>query len=298
MTDDETTQEMKNVWIIPLALVLTSFSWWECFVVEDSKVAPVRWMYRVREKMIKKTRYFTFIWLSLVKMVVFFFVAWAVVVQNGIISDSSNLFDLFHDSFQVHKFNVSEVKDQILGDPYDEADVYELRYEAFLDTDGNVPLNVLLIQAFCCYGAYIFGKFACKVHIQGFSYSIPLSSVVPACITLLIAGCGARAADVCSLHPAIPDYLFFECPAVGDYFEYLKQEQTWLWIFWFLSQLWITVHIWFPKSTRLASTEQVHNRVGNWNVIIRKYVLFKSDLWEPDVQRPDDRPVAGDEQKA
>ncbi len=57
------------------------------------------------------------------------------------------------------------------------------------------------------------------------SYSIPLSSVVPACITLLLAGCGARAADVCGFNPAIPDYLFFECPAVGDYLEYLKEVQ-------------------------------------------------------------------------
>ena len=31
----------------------------------------------------------------------------------------------------------------------------------------------------------------------------------------------------------------------------------WLWIIWFLSQLWITLHIWYPKSSRLASTEEI-----------------------------------------
>ena len=55
----------------------------------------------------------------------------------------------------------------------------------------------------------------------------------------------------------MPDYMFFECPSVGDYFEYLWQEQVWLWALWFVSQIWITAHIWFPKSPRLASTEQI-----------------------------------------
>ena len=58
---------------------------------------------------------------------------------------------------------------KILGDSYNNVSgIYEERYEAFLDTDDNVPLNVLLIQIFCAYAAYIFGKFACKVQIQGF----------------------------------------------------------------------------------------------------------------------------------
>lgn len=44
---------------------------------------------------------------------------------------------------------------------------------------------------------------------------------------------------------------------MGDYFDYLWQEQVWLWALWFISQIWITAHIWFPKSPRLASTEDI-----------------------------------------
>ena len=33
--------------------------------------------------------------------------------------------------------------------------------------------------------------------------------------------------------------------------------ETWVFAAWFLSYLWITRHIWFPKSPRLASTEQI-----------------------------------------
>ena len=72
-----------------------------------------------------------------------------------------------------------------------------------------------------------------------------------------LTACGARAKDRCAFHSFMPDYLFFECPSVGDYFVYLWQEQVWLWTLWFLSQIWITFHIWFPKSPRLASTEHL-----------------------------------------
>ena len=81
----------------------------------------------------------------------------------------------------------------------------------------KVPLNILLVQIFTSYGAYIWSKWACKVQIQGFSYALPICCIVPACMTLLLTGCGARAADECAFEHSIPDYLFFECPAIGDY---------------------------------------------------------------------------------
>ena len=56
---------------------------------------------------------------------------------------------------------------------------------------------------------------------------------------------------------SITGYMFFECPSVGDYFEYLWNEQVWLWALWFISQIWITAHIWSPLSPKLASTEQI-----------------------------------------
>ena len=36
----------------------------------------------------------------------------------------------------------------------------------------------------------------------------------------------------------------------------------WLWIVWFMSQLWITSHIWYPKSPRLATTEEIFGSPG------------------------------------
>ena len=95
------------------------------------------------------------------------------------------------------------------------------------------------------------------------SFSLPVSVTVPACSALLLMACGLRGGDECAFHAwGVPDYLFFECPSVGDYLEYLWQEQMWLWIVWFMSQLWITSHIWYPKSPRLATTEEIFGSPG------------------------------------
>ena len=51
--------------------------------------------------------------------------------------------------------------------------------------------------------------------------------------------------------------MFFECPDTGDIFTYIWNSNSWLALVWFLSYLWINVHIWFPKSPKLAESEQI-----------------------------------------
>ena len=34
-------------------------------------------------------------------------------------------------------------------------------------------------------------------------------------------------------------------------------QLVWIWALWLLSQVWLTTHIWFPKSFRLAPTEKL-----------------------------------------
>lgn len=72
---------------------------------------------------------------------------------------------------------------------------------------------VMLIQLFAAYFCYVFGKFACKILIQGFSYAFPVNLVIPLVVNLLIAACGIRNGDNCFFHGTIPDYLFFESPS-------------------------------------------------------------------------------------
>lgn len=122
---------------------------------------------------------------------------------------------------------------------------------------NNAPIYLLIIQILSAYFCYVFGKFACKILIQGFSYAFPVNLTIPVCISLLIAACGIRNGDPCFFHGKIPDYLFYESPPAYFLEEFLSRQMAWVWLLWLLSQTWITLHIWTPKCERLATTEKL-----------------------------------------
>lgn len=39
--------------------------------------------------------------------------------------------------------------------------------------------------------------------------------------------------------------------------DFISRQMAWVWLLWLLSQTWITIHIWTPKTERLASTEKL-----------------------------------------
>ena len=80
------------------------------------------------------------------------------------------------------------------------------------------PVYVLILQIFSSYLAYVMGKFACKIVIQGFSYAFPVIMTVPLTVIGLITACGLRNDDECRFKGTIPDYLFFSCPG-GDFLQ-------------------------------------------------------------------------------
>ena len=122
---------------------------------------------------------------------------------------------------------------------------------------ATTPMYVCLIQLLAAYLAYIFGKFACKICIQGFSFAFPVILSVPVSVTLLITACGLRNEDPCWFRESVPDYLYFECPG-GDFFsDFISNQHAWIWLVWLLSQTWIAVHIWIPQIERLAPTEKI-----------------------------------------
>ena len=169
--------------------------------------------------MIEKTRYFTYLFISLWKSILFFGGAWLIAStgSNSLLRHPSHMFDfdLFKDSFDSHWLNVSERMDVVLEGQ--SSDAYEELYMGTIMTLKNSPLWALLVQIGASYIAYIFAKFASKVQIQGFSFSFPLSAVVPICATLLLSACGARAKDRCAFHNFMPDYIFFEVLHLPEY---------------------------------------------------------------------------------
>lgn len=60
---------------------------------------------------------------------------------------------------------------------------------------GATPIYVLFIHVTAAYLAYIIGKFACRIVIQGFSFAFPVTLTVPLAVTLLISGMCKQTAD-------------------------------------------------------------------------------------------------------
>lgn len=122
---------------------------------------------------------------------------------------------------------------------------------------SSVVFWTTTIHIICSYLSYVFSKFACKIQIQGFSFSFPISLTVPASITTLIVFGGLRAANTCAFHNYISDDLFFNMPPVYYLSNYVVEEYVWIWVLSLLAQAWTTRHIWSAKTDRNASTERL-----------------------------------------
>lgn len=242
------------LWVIPIAALMTSCGWWENFVFTQSPFGMIRAMGRCKEEL-NRTRYFTFMFLSVWKCLFFGAVLMFVLFVNG--DDPLSIFTLASAGFGPHKIVVEEVSNLLTQTIPDFIDASQITDTIEINALENTVVYVLLIQILAAYLCYIFGKFACKILIQGFSYAFPVNLTIPVAISFLIAACGIRNEDPCFFKNSIPDYLFFESPALFSIGDFATRQMAWAWLLWLLSQTWITLHIWTPKCERLASTEKL-----------------------------------------
>eukprot|EP00092_Neocalanus_flemingeri_P023256 GFUD01025217.1.p1 GENE.GFUD01025217.1~~GFUD01025217.1.p1 ORF type:complete len:1610 (-),score=293.97 GFUD01025217.1:361-5190(-) len=238
---------------IPIAVFLTSAGWWENYVDRRSPLAPVRQLGRIKDRL-KRTRYFIYFFVSVWKILLFFSSMLLFLNLNG--AQIGPLFSEFKSSFVSHNINITRVLDR--AGPLPDLPGGQ-KLEEFLQilSVGSTPFYVLLIQITSAYLAYIFGKFACKICIQGFSFAFPVNLTIPVVVSLLISACGLRNGDPCFFKGSIPDYLYWTCPN-GDFLnDFISNDHAWIWLIWLLSQTWVTLHIWSPQCERLASTEKL-----------------------------------------
>lgn len=127
-------------------------------------------------------------------------------------------------------------------------------------TNNLMPIWVLLANASASWFCYVFGKWACKILVQGFGYAFPINLTVPTALSLLIAACARYNLDNCAFHDHIPSYLFFNYPSYFSLEDLGGNWYVWIWLSWLLSQAWITIHIWKPECERLARTEKIFVR--------------------------------------
>ncbi|XP_046961038.1 chitin synthase chs-2 isoform X3 [Vanessa cardui] len=243
------------LWLIPISSLCISLGWWENYVTRQSPIGIIKSLGRLKEEL-NHTRYYTYRFMSIWKILLFLMCILLAIWIEG--DDPAMFFQLFNPGFGPHNIVVEEVQIQLgstiipdlanatlTGDSVEVAAVYKSAF------------YVLLIQVFAAYFCYIFGKFACKILIQGFSYAFPINLVIPLVVNFLIAACGLRNGDTCIFHGTVPDYLFFESPSVFSLSDFISRQMAWIWLLWLLSQTWITIHIWTPKAERLASTEKL-----------------------------------------
>ncbi|XP_029159591.1 chitin synthase chs-2 isoform X1 [Nylanderia fulva] len=243
-----------SLWLIPVALFLVSCGWWENYVSTQSRIGLIRTLGRVKKEM-RLTRYFTYMLISIWKVVAFFISSVLILYLKG--ENVGHLFTMLSSAFSEHRITVTSIKTAAGGTLPDLSEIVTGDISEIVNSDFSTPIYVLFLQIAGSYFAYIFGKFACKILIQGFSYAFPVNLTIPVSISLLIAACGLRNSDPCFFHGTIPDYLFYESPPPNFLNDFVSKQYAWVWLLWLLSQTWITLHIWTPKCERLAATEKL-----------------------------------------
>ncbi|KAG5321682.1 CHS8 synthase, partial [Acromyrmex heyeri] len=244
----------RSLWLIPLTLILVSCGWWENYVSIQSRIGLIRSLGRVKKEM-RLTRYFTYMLVTVWKIMAFFISSVLILHIKG--DNVGHLFSMLSSAFGDHKITVTSIKSINSGSLPDLSEILTGDITEVVNADFNTPIYVLLLQIAGAYFAYVFGKFACKILIQGFSYAFPVNLTIPVSISLLIAACGLRNNDPCFFHGTVPDYLFYESPLPNFLNDFVSKQYAWVWLLWLLSQTWITLHIWTPKCERLASTEKL-----------------------------------------
>ncbi|CAH1788341.1 unnamed protein product [Owenia fusiformis] len=149
-------------------------------------------------------------------------------------------------------------------DNYGNGDSYYDNYDYYGYDDGGggtgevdemlfrfLPLIINAISGAICF---FISRVACKLCMQGFGFSLPLSLITPATVGAFIYLCYLE--EWKSVWLGDISIGFFKC---SESF----RTDTFPWqigcglALWWLSQLWITSHIWMPVSERLAKVERL-----------------------------------------
>ena len=144
------------------------------------------------------------------------------------------------------------------------------------------PLVVLVIQISSTYLAYWLCYFVCQSKLQRECFAFPISlSQILILIPLLIM-CSKFNTDPCIYSGTFPSGFFFNCND-GSFTSFI--QTNWIFILAFLSQAWVTMRIWIPKSQRLAQVQDIF--VGSFyeSLLIEQSLMFRLDQNKDEVNK-------------
>jgi chitin synthase len=159
-----------KTWTVPVAIFLVSAGWWENYVDRRSPISPIKKLGRLKDRL-KKTRYWTYLWVSISKILIFMASTMLFLHLNGVAVGNIFSKGQISAAFNPHPINVTQmnhyggtgfgVLPDIPGGANYLREIIEVRSHA------ATPIYVLLIHIISAYLAYVIGKFACKIVIQG-----------------------------------------------------------------------------------------------------------------------------------
>ncbi|GFR70579.1 chitin synthase variant [Elysia marginata] len=235
-----------EVWALPLSLLLVSCGYWENYVNRyTAHLGGIGSFLKELKRNTRRTRTKIYLVVSLWKVLV------TLVAMTIIISD-------FHGACARVLY--------LMGDNGEAGPCPHLVYpigvanveaESYLED----PFWVMLVQIVAGLLCYTFSKTACKTLLQVGSFALPLTLTLPVLLGTLISECQAwRANHTQAYVGSMPSYLFWTCELNGDSSRYLSHLLTDYYypmvIAWWLSFVWTTSHIWFPRAEKLAQTER------------------------------------------
>ncbi|CAF0891844.1 unnamed protein product [Rotaria sp. Silwood1] len=231
-TKDEFSNEFQ--WQLPLALFLISLGYWESFI--ESRISKQRFFkwFQNGIRALRKTRPKIYITASLFK--IFVLITTAIYFLPKTIDRKLYLSIFEQTSIGYSDKNTSRV---VGGGLFDEnVDLFRATYEVY------IPLIIQIFSSCICYYT---GRIACKVLMQSFSFSLPLtlSTLIAYIILFFVQGFKNRKDII-----AIGHLFYLDKPqALGS--KLLIISLIGFLLLW-LSRMKITSHVWFPTTERLA----------------------------------------------
>ncbi|XP_008215122.2 chitin synthase chs-2 [Nasonia vitripennis] len=236
---------------LPVAFFLVSLRWWSNYVASDCRFGFIQYLAEARANL-QAFRPVLIGYTSLLRITTFLLSALVITCWQGV--EPEVFFKGFWMNNYTYTIKLVNKSNTLAGS------------EVLIDTepvsemfgDGYTPLYVLLIQALSGVFVYNCAKFACRTIMQGFGFALPLNLAVPTTVVSVWGLCTLRTWNVCVYHSdgvfRFLDHMFFNSPSMHDY---VAQWYAWIWLIWFFSLLWITMHVWSTTNERLATTDRI-----------------------------------------
>ncbi|XP_034944294.1 chitin synthase chs-2-like [Chelonus insularis] len=250
-------------WLLPFTLAICSLRWWSNYISSRSSFKFIQFLCRIKERLEPSRE--TVQGISAIFRILFFFGTTLIIIYLKDIS-LSNFITTFPGKLM---YNVTIRKFQ---DDFSNKGVSNII--EFYMVSSHVVLIVLLINAVASLITFLTSKFAIRGLMQSFGFALPVSLTVPVTSILLLIICIMQKSDPCALVNYIPNYLSFNSPEYDHFLDAISQWQFWIGIFVFLSQIWLTTHIWTSHCERLASEKRIFAVYSYDSFIIDQSLIF------------------------